>query len=234
MSFILDALRKSELERQRDAAARVMRIPVAQHRNGNLPAWVSALLVVLVLSVVALAGTAWRGWHKRATATPATGPTAAAPKAPAPVQPQATPPARSAATVPAGNAAARTPADTERARQAVARSDRTAPGAAPAHSEAEAAPSASTPSSPAKPPVRPSNPAVLPSVDELAAEGVQLPALNLQLHVYSKNPSQRFVFINGARYREGQRTADGPIVVSVTPKGTVLSQQGREFFLPIR
>jgi general secretion pathway protein B len=58
MSFILDALRKSELERQRDSAPGLMRSPVATIRR-ETPVWSWLLIVLLSLALVALAATWW-------------------------------------------------------------------------------------------------------------------------------------------------------------------------------
>ena len=58
-----------------------------------------------------------------------------------------------------------------------------------------------------------------------------MPALRLELHGYSDRPAERFVFINGHKYREGQRLTEGPDVVTIEPNGVVLSQQGQRFLL---
>lgn len=57
MSFILDALRKSESERQQDARPSIARIPIAVPRH-SLPTWAVATMAALGLGVVVLAG-AW-------------------------------------------------------------------------------------------------------------------------------------------------------------------------------
>jgi hypothetical protein len=71
----------------------------------------------------------------------------------------------------------------------------------------------------------------LPTVAEARASGVALPDLNLQLISYSEDASQRFVFINGFRYRQGQRVQNGPLIVSIAADSVVLQQQGRDFLL---
>jgi general secretion pathway protein B len=58
MSFILDALRKSELERQRDSAPGLMRSPVATVRR-ETPAWTWLLIVLLSLALAAVAAAWW-------------------------------------------------------------------------------------------------------------------------------------------------------------------------------
>ncbi len=58
MSYILDALRKSELERQRDSAPGLMRSPVATVRR-ETPAWSWLLIVLLSLALVAVAAAWW-------------------------------------------------------------------------------------------------------------------------------------------------------------------------------
>ena len=69
----------------------------------------------------------------------------------------------------------------------------------------------------------------LPSAAALAAEGVALPELRLELHVYRAQPRDRFLIINGSRYREGETLAEGPRVVAIDPTGAVLSTRAASF-----
>jgi general secretion pathway protein B len=71
----------------------------------------------------------------------------------------------------------------------------------------------------------------LPSAATLAAEGVALPPLKLELHAFSTRPRDRFVFINGRKYVEGDRLPEGPQVLSIEPTGAVLAHAGRRFVL---
>jgi hypothetical protein len=71
----------------------------------------------------------------------------------------------------------------------------------------------------------------LPTAAEVRASGVALPELTLQLISYSEDPSQRFVFINGFRYGQGQRVQNGPLIVTISADSVVLQQQGRDFVL---
>jgi general secretion pathway protein B len=87
-----------------------------------------------------------------------------------------------------------------------------------------------TPSTPAPSP--PSTPALnLPSAASLAAEGIAIPTLRLELHAYSERARDRFVFINGRKYAEGDRLTEGPQVVAIEPTGAVLMHSGRRFLL---
>jgi general secretion pathway protein B len=71
----------------------------------------------------------------------------------------------------------------------------------------------------------------LPSAAALAAQGIAVPPLRLELHAYSERPRDRFVFINGRKYAEGDVLAEGPQVVSIEPTGVVLAHSGRRFVL---
>jgi hypothetical protein len=71
----------------------------------------------------------------------------------------------------------------------------------------------------------------LPSAAALAAEGVSVPPLRLELHAYGAQPRERFVFINGRKYAEGERLTEGPQLVSIEPTGAVLAYSGRRFML---
>jgi general secretion pathway protein B len=72
-----------------------------------------------------------------------------------------------------------------------------------------------------------------PSDAQLRASGIDVPTLDLQLHSFSDSGAGRFVFINGARYGEGETLAAGPRVIRITPNGVVLDQRGREFLLTV-
>ena len=54
------------------------------------------------------------------------------------------------------------------------------------------------------------------------------PALKIEIHVYEKAPQQRFVMVNGRRYREGERLAEGPALVEIVPDGLVLEYRGEK------
>ena len=60
---------------------------------------------------------------------------------------------------------------------------------------------------------------VVPSRDEVLAQGTQLPELRLDLHVYDADPAKRFVFLNMRKLREGESLPDGVRVDAITPDG---------------
>lgn len=94
------------------------------------------------------------------------------------------------------------------------------PGPAPAPAPAQAP-------SPAAPATR------LPSFQDLQLRGeLSLAPMHIDIHVYSDTPSERFVFINMRKYKEGDKTSEGPVVERIDTTGAVLSHQGRRFLLP--
>jgi len=218
MSFILDALRKSEHERQRTAMPSIAQVPFGLPRR-EMPSWAIALIVVLGVTVLALGGAWWRSSRSDSAAS-------AEPPFPARTDiPLALPPS---STTPPATVYSAPPATQ---RSAAARND--VPAASPRRAEpaTELANAAKTaePAAAAEP-ADPREP-TLPSAASLAAEGVTLPKLRLELHAYSARPADRFVFINGAKYLEGATLVEGPRVVSIAPNGAVLTYLGHRFLL---
>jgi len=80
-------------------------------------------------------------------------------------------------------------------------------------------------------------PAVTQSVLALQALPMEfrrsVPKLNLDIHVYSTTGRKRFVLINSKRYQEGDRLNEGPLLESITANGAVLSYRGQRFLLPV-
>ncbi len=59
----------------------------------------------------------------------------------------------------------------------------------------------------------------------------QLPELAVTIHVYSPEESQRILFINNREYRRGDQVQDGLRVEEVIPDGALLSLHGERFKL---
>jgi general secretion pathway protein B len=217
MSFILDALKKSEIERQRQSVPGLMDTRVAQRRN-RLPGWAIALGVLLGINLLVLTFTLTR---KSAPAAPAARPAdpAMAPHADAPPPvpqhfspldpaPVYAPEIPVAAPV---NPVAMEPAPPPSAVHRVHRSDPllTDPDAGAQIEE------------------------LLPSINEISLTGSQaLPELHLDVHVYATKPSERFVYINMRKYHEGATLQEGPALERIRRDGVVLNYQGLRFVLP--
>ena len=69
--------------------------------------------------------------------------------------------------------------------------------------------------------------------NDLRAQGLlQLPDMHLDIHVYSSDPEDRFVFVNMSKYKERATLDEGPVVMEITPDGVILEFRGTGFLLP--
>jgi len=232
MSFILDALKKSESDRQRQGGPALFEVRVAPARN-PLPAWAVAIAVLFVLNLGVV------GWlllrHAPAPAEAAAparaaaqAETAATPAAPAPAPAPAAAPA--AALVSSPPPAALPPAPGPAARNAVS-----APPAAtlsePAANPEDYAPAEEAPPSGSLGRVKRGTDAGVPLYQQLAAAPAsRLPQLRLDLLAYAERAADRWVLINMHKLREGD-SLEGVQVERITPEGAVLSYQGSQFLL---
>ena len=230
MSFILDALKKSESDRQRQSGPALFEVKVAPPRTG-LPPWAMAVAALLVVN---LGIVMWMLWRHPATPTPDTSAGAAAPAAPAALgQPQA-----AGATTPA-------PAPPSVSLPAPVAQP---PAAAPSPALLPPNPGASNGASDNPDDYAPAaDPAASPLLgnrvrrgtvdgvplyqDAAASPGTRIPQLRLDLHVFALRPQDRFVMINMHKLREGDSLPEGVRVDSITPEGAVLSYSGSRFLL---
>ncbi len=217
MSFILDALKKSENERQQQSDSEFATVPSGSDTPG-MPRWLWVLGALLVVNAVVVTGLLLR------PDTPAIGTTSMQPAANTTVA--AAPETTSNAAVESAPAASTSFAE----RVDAAREDQAA-RATPAPEPAIASPPPVVETRPVV--AAPANePALLPSIQEVVATGtLQLPPMHIDIHVYSETPSDRFVFINMNKYRESERLDEGPVVQEITRDGVVLAHLGTEFFL---
>jgi general secretion pathway protein B len=238
MSFILDALKKSETDRQRQGGPALFEVKVAAPRSA-LPPWAIAIAVLFAANLGVVAWLLLR--HNSAPAESA--------------QPQVAGTASAAAPSPApaarGPAASAGPATTAAA---------PAPSAPSASSATNAAPVSAPPATPRAPPSRSAaesepNPddyapatepapssgtshvqrgtdSGVPLYQQLAAtSGNQLPQLRLDLHAYAEKAEDRWVLVNMHKLHEGDATPEGARVERITPDGAVLSWHGQQFLL---
>jgi general secretion pathway protein B len=234
MSFILDALKKSELERQRQAIPGLMESATAHHPR-RLPLWVVALVALLGINLIVLLYVLTR------TAAPGADSHSARTQHPAAAAPAAAQqPAASEHFSPLDVApvyAPEIPIDTQAAGATQppgipahqTHVDHPAPpagGAAPVRSTHQGDPLLTDEDSKA-------DQEVLPSISEINLTGQQaLPELHLDVHVYATKPAERFVYINMRKYREGATLTEGPVLERIRRDGVVLDFQGLRFVLP--
>lgn len=101
------------------------------------------------------------------------------------------------------------------------------PAAAPVQSPDPASPAEEA--APAQVPPALTQPAPLRKLREMPPDyRADFPKLNVEIHVYEKQAQRRFVMVNGKRYREGERLAEGPAVVEIVPEGMVLEHRGEK------
>ncbi len=212
MSFILDALKKSEADRLRQDAPGFSAVPDSTSEK-SVVHWIWIIVVLIGINIIVLVVMFLR--PDRLQDSVASSPAAELPS-----------------VMPAKSASAdRLPAivpETSLAgpKAAAMTTDNFAPAAIAASQRREPVPGVAS--------VR------LPRITEsyatfndLRAQGLlQLPDMHLDIHVYSSNPEDRFVFINMSKYKESATLDEGPVVNAITPEGVILEYLGTGFLLP--
>ena len=262
MSPILDALKRAERERHAEHGAALEELPPSRRPRAarRWGRWLGLLLLALVTVAVTLSVVRQRSRPAPAVAArPA--PAAPRPAAPAPqtVPPptRAEPGARLQQPIPARPAPAVIPGT-----EGVASLDDltqgtvedlppvtampTEPAAVePKPAPAEVAPEAKAEPAPqqqaAPPPAEQAPPAIPPALTQQAPVRklremppdyrADFPALTVEVHVFE--PGRRFVMVNGRRYREGERLAEGPQIVEIVRVGIVLEYRGEKVLYPL-
>ncbi|HTV50871.1 MAG TPA: general secretion pathway protein GspB [Steroidobacteraceae bacterium] len=242
MSFILEALKKSESERQRQSGPALFEVKVAPPRS-RFALWISILGALLLINVIGVGWMLLRGSAPRSGATstvaspvpvpaaglggvvsaraPGLGPRSAA-VAPVPATASPLPsrePTPGALTTPPAAESAEAPppaAATEAARNANA--EDLAPAVEPPRGASDGV-------------VRGTASGLPTYQDAAAVPGANIPELRLDLHSYSARPDERFVFVNMTKLHEGDSLPQGVRVEAITPEGVILSYQGTKFIL---
>ncbi len=224
MSFILDALKKSEIERQRQSVPGLVDSGIARPRP-RLPMWAIALGALLAVNLLVLTVVLVRGWltapnvpQSAGTAAPQRQITAdatdhhfspldAAPGAApvyAPEIPVVTTPAAPTLIPKASNPGSSGP-------HAVRRQD-------PLLTDND---------------YKPEDEETLPTISEISLTGSQaLPELHLDVHVFATKPAERFVYINMRKYHEGSTLEEGPTIERIRRNGVILNYHALRFLLP--
>jgi len=238
VSFILDALRKSENQRHREITPALPETRIVQ-RESKMPYVLGAIALLLVVNLGVLGALYLRrdpapSWVPPAAATvtarasdtrPVPGATLVRPLVeeaqPLYAEPLEPPPVRSAGRT---DPTLTSPdvASTPRVRRLEdSNPDLAAAMAAQQQAAVEAAPGGSQSSR------------AVPSINDLGPQATAgLPQLNVDLHVYATDPASRFVMINGRRYQEGGRLPEGALVEHITPDGVIMNNKGTRFLLP--
>jgi general secretion pathway protein B len=224
MSFILDALKKSEIERQRQSMPGLIDTPPALRRS-RLPLWAVLLGCLLAVNMVVLIFVLLRNGAPAAASAPASraDPAPADPKSPAlddhfsplSAAPVYAPEIPVAAAETSSNAPAAAPAAPRTLAQRAAPHSFRRPDPVLVEAEAD------------------DNDELLPSINQINLTGAQaLPEMHLDVHVYATKPADRFVYINMRKYHEGNTLQEGPVLERIRRDGVVLNYQGLRFVLP--
>jgi len=216
MSYILEALRKADAQRERTRVPGLHAHPLAAEAPVPAQRWGGSVMAVLAaVGVVAAIAITWRlASPGAAPAVPAPERVAAAPvvvQEPAPAAPVAAapaPPEPATAIVPP----APPPLPSQPAREAKAPPAAQAPITVP--------PASAVPAAAAAPAIANAPP---PGLPQLAVSG----------GVYSQNPAQRMLIVNGLVFNEGSEVASGVRLEQVrADKKAVLNFNGQRFTLP--
>ncbi|MBI3347905.1 MAG: general secretion pathway protein GspB [Burkholderiales bacterium] len=233
MSYILDALRRAEADRERErgqvpglhtqASSGSDAVPAAGQRRW-LP-WAGGGL--LLLAGIG-AGSWWAsGSHEApaAVAPPVSSPVP--PPSPAPLA-TAAPPAE-VATAPVISPASTAPPAPQ---PAASGSPYLAP--APPPGAVVAAKAAPVPAAPPAPAPAPAAETPIPRLTELPeSTRRELPKLVISGSVYSEDPASRFVMVNGEVVREGTRLVADLVLEQIRPRELVFRFKGQRYRQPV-
>jgi general secretion pathway protein B len=224
MSLILDALKKSEAERQRQSGPTLLEVRVTQPRR-RYPAWVIAVGVLLAVNILLLLAFVVHRPVAAPVAVPAAGVAAGA--APAPTIQNSLPVSVAPMAAAAAPPPTLLPASASTADGIAAAPPRTVPQS---DSAADGQNSLGNPADdePAVPAGSAGHYSSLPSFSDV---GGDLPALRLDLHVYAERARDRYALVNMHRVHEGDVLPEGPRVLAITREGVAMDYRGQEFML---
>ncbi len=239
MSIILDALRKSESERLRDAEAHRSELPRARGK-GPMPWWVWGVALLLVANIALLLWLVLRPAAPAATSVP--GPVGG--REVRDLERLAAAGTETTGSAAAGGAPRRTP-DIPPAQFPVR-------GVEPEVATAE--PRSLPPPSMAGQSGQGQSTLAQRAADAVAAEGNNrmgnspargeassglpttlpegVPPLQVSLHYYDSASGRSFISVNGRTARDGTVLPEGPQVERVTEEGAILNYRGQRFLLP--
>jgi len=231
MSFILDALKKSENERQRRTGPSLADVRTGAPER-KYPSWLIPVIALLAVNLLVIAGVLL--WPEGETQVAVVTPEKKAPPRPPVSRPRPAPPAPAPTVDPAPPSVEPAAAPRPAVRSLANESGAQAPSAEP---RATGAP-VSAPTTPRVSNQTKRTPGTVvddtvPTLNELIVDGrINLPSLHVDIHVYSDKPRDRFVFVNNRKYREGDLLSEGPRVEEISTLGVILNHRGQRFLLP--
>lgn len=242
MSYILDALRRADAERERERGqvpglhSQAMAAGDAPARGSSIAPWVAAA----VLAGAGISG-AWWWFSFRGAAPVSSMPTAPVSSQPA-APPVATAPAPTVAAAPPAlpvPSPAPTPQPAPTVAPAVAPRPATSVAPAPRVAPAPAAPAPAAATVAAPPPAEPAPSPAARVRERAASEAVpaapviafdqlpedvrrQLPAVAIGGAIYSEVPAARMLIVAGQLLREGDAVAPGVTLETIRPRSAIL------------
>jgi len=241
MSYILDALRKSDQLRQQNAAPTLL-LGQATAAPARQPA---PLFLYGGLAFILLAAGVAIGWLRPWQAEPvASMPTTALPQKSGPAPAFAPQPDKASKPAPTAHTSAQPAAAPASARK-VAPAVASVPAPKPAVKRATPQPATSDVSrravvaAPAGSSDRSAlSAAPVSNVTAMAdlplAIQQELPPMSISVHAYSSRPAERLVGINNRLLHEGDEAAPGLKLLEITPNGMILSYRGYNFRRGVR
>ena len=236
MSFILEALKKSDRKRRRGEVPDLGTMHAPPPREPRRRAlWPFLILTALLVNAALLIW--WlEPWEEKRP--PAVAPSPAAARMETPPRPPALPSSAvqnpvgtqpPQASAPRAGGATQTPSAVPTAKRL--------PPAPPASTVPQAprpkSPPKQIPSLPAKPSSTPPPAAAeqpVTTLEKLPAEVRQgVPEMNISVHFYSGRPASRMVRINGRILREGDALGGGLTLEEITPEGMIFRSRGYRF-----
>jgi general secretion pathway protein B len=225
MSYILDALKRADAERERGHVpglhAQPLGSPAPQPAAAPaVPRWAWAVGGLVGMGLVA--ALAWRLGADAAAPVPATV------ALPSPEPAAATTPAAAAPAAPSPDPSPRPVAIAPAPRPPVAASPEPvalAPVAPPPRAAAPSAPAVAASAAPSNAPI-PLYAQLPPGLRQ------QLPGLAVTGSVYSDDVASRFIMLNGEVAKEGSQPQPGLVVERIEPRSAVLRYKGERFRLP--
>lgn len=221
MSYILDALRKADAQRARDPARGIHALPLQMSSTGESKFRVNRVMLwgAMAVGLAALAAVAWQlvaPSPQVIAVAPVAIPVAAPVAAPAPAPAAAPTPAQQTVVSPAASVSPPAPAPLPVPQLPLGLNRR-----GPIVEVPKAAPSAANATAPAASTERAPNPIRLPPEGQGG-----LPKLTITGGVYSENPAQRMLIVNGQVFSEGAEPVPGVLLEQIRPSSAVLKFGG--------